>query len=155
MSPTTEDEDSPARRLTLGLPNARFSDLGASAGASTPQSPAWPDQLCEQYGIQRVIGRAASSQVFAATHKSSGEKRAVKRIYKPKSCRTARATRRLRDEVRVLSQMRHRHIVEMREVFVTPSELYVFMDRCEGGELFDRIVAKGSFSEAEAATVMR
>ena len=48
MSPTTEDEDSPARRLTLGLPNARFSDLGASAGASTPQSPAWPDQLCEQ-----------------------------------------------------------------------------------------------------------
>ena len=29
------------------------------------------------------------------------------------------------------------------------------MERCEGGELFDRIVAKGSFSEAEAATVMR
>ena len=73
MSPTTEDEDSPARRLTLGLPNARFSDLGASAGASTPQSPAWPDQLCEQYDIQRVIGRGASSQVFAATHKSTGE----------------------------------------------------------------------------------
>ena len=155
MSPTTEDEDSPARRLTLGLPNARFSDLGASAGASTPQSPAWPDQLCEQYDIQRVIGRGASSQVFAATHKQTGEKRAVKRIYKPKCCRTARATRRLRDEVRVLSQIRHRHIVEMREVFETPSELFVVMERCEGGELFDRIVAKGSFSEAEAATVMR
>ena len=155
LSPTTEDEDSPARRLTLGLPNARFSDLGASAGASTPQSPAWPDQLSEQYDIQRVIGRGASSQVFAATHKSSGEKRAVKRIYKPKCCRTARATRRLRDEVRVLSSIRHRHIVEMREVFETPSELFVVMERCEGGELFDRIVAKGSFSEAEAATVMR
>ena len=79
----------------------------------------------------------------------------MKRIYKPKCCRTARATRRLRDEVRVLSQIRHRHIVEMREVFETPSELFVVMERCEGGELFDRIVAKGSFSEAEAATVMR
>ena len=135
LSPTTEDEDSPARRLTLGLPNARFSDLGASAGASTPQSPAWPDQLSEQYDIQRVLGRGASSQVFAATHKSTGEKRAVKRIYKPKCCRTARATRRLRDEVRVLSSIRHRHIVEMREVFETPSELFVVMERCEGGEL--------------------
>ena len=40
-------------------------------------------------------------------------------------------------------------------MFETPSELFVVMERCEGGELFDRIVAKGSFSEAEAATVMR
>lgn len=29
------------------------------------------------------------------------------------------------------------------------------MDLLEGGELFDRIVAKGTFSEAEAADVVR
>ncbi|EGB09430.1 hypothetical protein AURANDRAFT_12856, partial [Aureococcus anophagefferens] len=60
----------------------------------------------------------------------------------------------LRDEVRVLSTLRHPHIVEMREVFETPTELYIIMERARGGELFDRIVEKGNFSEAEAAAVM-
>ena len=155
LSPTTEDEDSPSRRLTLGISNARFSESAGSLGASTPSSVNWPQTLSEQYEVGRIIGKGASSQVFAATHRATGEERAVKRIYKPKCCRTARATRRLRDEVRVLSSIRHRHIVEMREVFETPDELYVVMERCEGGELFDRIIAKGSFSEAEAAKVMR
>ena len=40
-------------------------------------------------------------------------------------------------------------------MFETPDELFVVMERCEGGELFDRVIAKGSFSEAEAAKVMR
>jgi hypothetical protein len=39
------------------------------------------------------------------------------------------------------------------QVFETPTALYIIMERAMGGELFDRIVEKGSFSEAEAATV--
>lgn len=66
-----------------------------------------------------------------------------------------RATRRLRDEVRVLSTLRHPHIVEMREVWETPTELYIVMERAHGGELFDRIVERGNFSEYEAKIVMR
>ena len=84
----------------------------------------------------------------------TGEECALKRIYKPRCCTGARATRRLRDEVRVLSTLRHPHIVEMREVFETPTELYIIMEQARGGELFDRIVEKGTFSEAEAAAVM-
>lgn len=66
-----------------------------------------------------------------------------------------RATRRLRDEVRVLSTLRHPHIIEMREVWETPTELYIVMERAHGGELFDRIVERGNFSEHEAKLVMR
>ena len=163
-------------RLTIGLPNAQYSESGSSvAGEECPSSSFWPESLSSKYEISSIIGKGASSEVFAARVRRrpgtrvrpegnpsrnrrrcrvTGEECALKRIYKPRCCTGARATRRLRDEVRVLSTLRHPHIVEMREVFETPTELYIIMERARGGELFDRIVEKGNFSEAEAAAVM-
>lgn len=132
-----------ATHLTRGVPNAQWS----------PGS-VWPRGFVGRYRLESVIGKGASSEVFAAIVRTTGEPVAVKRVFKGGCCVGARATRRLRDEVRVLSSLRHPHIVEMREVWETPSELYIVMERAHGGELFDRIVERGNFTEIEAKTVM-
>mmetsp|Transcript_9916 Transcript_9916/g.13742 ORF Transcript_9916/g.13742 Transcript_9916/m.13742 type:complete len:626 (+) Transcript_9916:65-1942(+) len=145
------------RNLTKGLPNAIFS-IGDSCLQSSQQldkEHSWPRGFLLRYELESIIGNGASSEVFAARSKKNGESVAVKRIFKTRCCVGTRATRRLRDEVRVLSKLKHPNIIEMREVWETPTELYIVMERALGGELFDRIIERGNFCEKEAKIVMR
>lgn len=46
--------------------------------------------------------------------------------------------------------MRHPNIVRLYAVLETPGKLYLVMQLCTGGELFDRIVNMGRYSEEDA-----
>ncbi|ETO00262.1 Calcium/calmodulin-dependent protein kinase I, isoform E, partial [Reticulomyxa filosa] len=50
-------------------------------------------------------------------------------------------------------QLNHPSIVKVIEVLDTPRHLYIVLELLTGGELFDRIVALGHFSEQEAAYI--
>ena len=41
----------------------------------------------------------------------------------------------------------------MYESYEDKRNIYIVMELCEGGELFDRILDKGSFSENEARNI--
>jgi len=43
----------------------------------------------------------------------------------------------------------------MREMYDTPTKMYLIMELVTGGELFDRIVNRGSYSEKDASHVVR
>eukprot|EP00730_Choanoeca_flexa_P015092 TRINITY_DN6842_c0_g1_i2.p1 TRINITY_DN6842_c0_g1~~TRINITY_DN6842_c0_g1_i2.p1 ORF type:complete len:358 (+),score=111.52 TRINITY_DN6842_c0_g1_i2:224-1297(+) len=58
-------------------------------------------------------------------------------------------------EVNVLKQIRHPYIVGMEECFDTPDKLYLILDYVSGGELFDRIVEEGNFTEADASRITK
>lgn len=45
----------------------------------------------------------------------------------------------LRNEIEVMRKMDHANVIKMYEVFESESELYIVMEVCAGGELFDRI----------------
>jgi calcium-dependent protein kinase len=49
----------------------------------------------------------------------------------------------------------HANVVRLREAFEDSDAVYLVMEVCEGGELFDRIVARGHYTERAAAAVMR
>lgn len=61
----------------------------------------------------------------------------------------------LRTEVAILERMDHANIVRMRGVYDTPKTFYMVLELMTGGELFDRIVSKGKYSEKEASDVVR
>ncbi|KAJ3065189.1 hypothetical protein HDU98_011420 [Podochytrium sp. JEL0797] len=61
------------------------------------------------------------------------------------------------NEIEILKKVSkgHHHIVTLHDYFETPNNLYLVMDLCTGGELFDRIVERGSFFEEDAAEIIR
>jgi len=63
----------------------------------------------------------------------------------------------VRNEIAVLKRISsgHRHIVTLHDYFETSHNLYLCFDLCTGGELFDRICAKGNYYEADAASLVR
>lgn len=58
-------------------------------------------------------------------------------------------------EIQVLKQLDHPHILKLYEFYQDAKCYYIIMELCSGGELFDQIIDKGSFTEKEASFVMR
>lgn len=49
----------------------------------------------------------------------------------------------------------HPNIVSLKDTYEDDSAVHLVMELCEGGELFDRIVARGHYTERAAAAVTR
>jgi len=52
-------------------------------------------------------------------------------------------------------RLKHANIVALLEVFEDKTKVFLVMDLVTGGELFDRIVEKGSYSEKDAADLIK
>lgn len=57
-------------------------------------------------------------------------------------------------ETYVLRLMRHPNIIRLIETFETSEKYYMVFELATGGELFDRIVERGKFTERDAAIIM-
>lgn len=53
-----------------------------------------------------------------------------------------------------MSKLDHPHILKVFEYFEDENHLYIVTELCTGGELFDKIIEKKRFTEAEAAQLM-
>ncbi|XP_073302772.1 calcium-dependent protein kinase 1-like isoform X1 [Primulina huaijiensis] len=106
-----------------------------------------------------IFGRELGRGQFGVTHLVTH--RATRLTYACKSI----ATRKLlnaddvADVCREVQIMHHltgnRNIVELKEVFEDRHNVHLVMELCGGGELFDRIIAKGHYSERAAAGLCR
>jgi len=61
----------------------------------------------------------------------------------------------LQTEVDILSQLDHPNVLKIYEIFDEDDFIYLVLELLAGGELFDRIVQKESYSEKEAAETIR
>ena len=50
---------------------------------------------------------------------------------------------------------KHPNIVTLKDTYEDDNAVHIVMELCEGGELFDRIVARGHYTERAAAAVMK
>jgi calcium/calmodulin-dependent protein kinase I len=61
----------------------------------------------------------------------------------------------LRQELEIAKRVQHPNVIRIYEHIETKDKIYVLMELAEGGELFERIVAKGHYSEATAKAIIR
>mmetsp|Transcript_46470 Transcript_46470/g.85141 ORF Transcript_46470/g.85141 Transcript_46470/m.85141 type:complete len:713 (-) Transcript_46470:33-2171(-) len=107
--------------------------------------------LTQVYDVEvQKIGEGNFGLVRRATHKVTKAVRAIKTINKKKVSREE-----LDGEIELMSDLDHPHILKLYEVVEDIVNIYLVMELCAGGELFDRIVESKSFSEKQAANVMQ
>jgi len=58
-------------------------------------------------------------------------------------------------EMEILQKVHHPNIIALKEMIDTKDKIYFVMELVTGGELFDRIVEKGSYSEEDAKELVR
>lgn len=107
--------------------------------------------LEEEYDIGDKLGSGSYGIVKQCLHKVTGQERAVKIIEKKKIKNMAQ----FRTEVTILQTLDHPHVIKMYEYFEDDDSIYLVLEKCEGGELFDRIIEKEFFSEKEAARIFK
>ncbi|KAF8372018.1 cmk-1 [Pristionchus pacificus] len=61
----------------------------------------------------------------------------------------------LENEIKVLRKLRHENIVQLYDTYDEKQYVYLVMELVTGGELFDRIVAKGSYTEKDASLLIK
>eukprot|EP01117_Protostelium_nocturnum_P012262 TRINITY_DN450_c1_g1_i1.p1 TRINITY_DN450_c1_g1~~TRINITY_DN450_c1_g1_i1.p1 ORF type:complete len:348 (-),score=97.94 TRINITY_DN450_c1_g1_i1:158-1051(-) len=108
----------------------------------------------EAYDMKQELGKGAFSVVHLAINKKTGENCAVKII--DKTVANAEADeRRLKNEVEILKKVKHPNVIGLIDIFETSENLYLVMELVTGGELFDKIVEKGQYTERDAATIVQ
>eukprot|EP00954_Amorphochlora_amoebiformis_P020510 1339865-Amorphochlora_amoeboformis.AAC.1 len=107
----------------------------------------------KKYMTKEVLGRGSFAIVKRAVRKKDGKELAVKIIKKAKLGQ--KELQIVHDEVKIMDKIRHPNCVRLEEIFETNKKLYLVMEKLSGGELFDRIVAKGSYSEKEASQLIK
>jgi calcium-dependent protein kinase len=58
-------------------------------------------------------------------------------------------------EIQILKQLDHPNILKIYEFYQDKKNYYIIIELCTGGELFDKIIDQGSFTEKEASAVMK
>ncbi|CAA0812745.1 Calcium-dependent protein kinase 32 [Striga hermonthica] len=109
----------------------------------------------EFYKLGRELGRGEFGVTYLCTDKTSGELFACKSISK-KKLRTRVDIEDVRREVEIMKHLpKHPNIVRLKDTYEDDHAVHLVMELCEGGELFDRIVARGHYTERAAAAVTR
>ncbi|OCT91582.1 hypothetical protein XELAEV_18014641mg [Xenopus laevis] len=98
-----------------------------------------------------VLGSGAFSEVYLVKHRSTGQHFALKCIKKVNSSRD----KSLENEIAVLKKIKHENIVTLEDIYESSSHFYLVMQLVSGGELFDRILERGVYTEKDASNVIR
>jgi len=110
------------------------------------------DDISKLYTLGDELGRGRFSVVNSAINVKEGRGYAVK-VVENKSLTDEENLEALETEIEILRKLDHPHIVSLKEVVVSTEDTYIVMELLSGGELFNRIVDKGPFPEAEAANL--
>lgn len=103
----------------------------------------------------KKLGQGQFGTTYLCTHKSTGALYACKSIPKRKLlCREDYED--VWREIQIMHHLsEHPNVVQIKGTYEDSLFVHLVMELCGGGELFDRIVQKGQYSEKEAAKLIK
>ncbi|SCV04888.1 LANO_0G13630g1_1 [Lachancea nothofagi CBS 11611] len=106
------------------------------------------------YIFGRTLGAGSFGVVRQARKVSSGENVAVKILLKKALKGKDVQLQMLYDELSILQRLDHPNIVKFKDWFESRDKFYIVTQLATGGELFDRILKQGKFTEGDAANII-
>ncbi|XP_041640238.1 maternal embryonic leucine zipper kinase [Cheilinus undulatus] len=110
------------------------------------------DELYRYYEVYETIGSGGFAKVKLGRHILTGEKVAIKIMNKKD---LGDDLPRVKLEIEAMKNLSHQHICRLYHVIETPSQIFMVLEYCTGGELFDYIIAKERLSEEETRVFFR
>ncbi|KAK8615284.1 hypothetical protein V6N13_069061 [Hibiscus sabdariffa] len=138
------------------------SPLSSSGGSSKHNKSNIGTVLCRPmedvqttYNIDKELGRGQYGVTYLCTDKTTGEQLACKTIAKRKLT-SKEDIEDVRREVQIMHHLTGQpNIVELKGAYEDIHSVHLVLELCAGGELFDRIIAKGHYTERAAASLLR
>ncbi|ESW17763.1 hypothetical protein PHAVU_007G266100 [Phaseolus vulgaris] len=111
--------------------------------------------LKESYNLGKKLGQGQFGTTFLCVEKATGKEYACKSILKRKLM-TEEDVEDVRREIQIMHHLAgSANVISIKEAFEDAVSVHVVMELCAGGELFDRIVERGHYSERKAAKLAR
>jgi len=111
-----------------------------------------PGKILDFYEMdKKKLGEGSYGSVCKGKNKSTKLVRAIKTIAKGQMKNVAR----FQQEIAIMKMMDHPNIIKLYESFEDHRNIYLVMELCSGGELFDKIIESGHFTEVQAAIIMQ
>ncbi|GAM27553.1 hypothetical protein SAMD00019534_107290 [Acytostelium subglobosum LB1] len=105
--------------------------------------------LQKTYDVGSQLGAGKFSVVRSGTEKSTGKQWALK-IMK----RNVVDEQTLVKEVEIMLDVKHTNVIALKEVYETDSDVILILELVTGGELFDKIVERNSYTEEDASKLI-
>uniref|UniRef100_A0A8C6NPM0 Maternal embryonic leucine zipper kinase n=1 Tax=Nothobranchius furzeri TaxID=105023 RepID=A0A8C6NPM0_NOTFU len=109
-------------------------------------------ELHRYYEVYETIGSGGFAKVKLGRHISTGEKVAIKIMNKKD---LGDDLPRVKVEIEAMKNLSHQHICRLYQVIETSTQIFMVLEYCPGGELFDYIIAKDRLSEQETRVFFR
>uniref|UniRef100_A0A3P8U6E7 Calcium/calmodulin-dependent protein kinase IGa n=1 Tax=Amphiprion percula TaxID=161767 RepID=A0A3P8U6E7_AMPPE len=102
------------------------------------------------FDFKGKMGSGSFSEVFMVREKKTGQLYALKCLKKKHL-----AYSNLENEIKVLKRIKHENVVGLEDFYESRTHYYLVMQLVSGGELFDRILDKGVYTEKDASKVIK
>ncbi|XP_061586169.1 maternal embryonic leucine zipper kinase isoform X2 [Cololabis saira] len=109
-------------------------------------------ELHKYYEVYETIGSGGFAKVKLGRHILTGEKVAIKIMNKKD---LGNDLPRVKVEIDAMKNLSHQHICRLYHVIETSTQIFMVLEYCPGGELFDYIIAKDRLSEQETRVFFR
>ncbi|XP_061360839.1 calcium-dependent protein kinase 1-like isoform X2 [Gastrolobium bilobum] len=111
--------------------------------------------LKEFYSLGKKLGQGQFGITFLCVEKATGKEYACKSILKRKLL-TDEDVEDVRREIQIMHHLvGSPNVISIKEAYEDAVSVHVVMELCAGGELFDRIVERGHYTERKAAKLSR
>eukprot|EP00918_Siedleckia_nematoides_P015026 GHVU01032597.1.p1 GENE.GHVU01032597.1~~GHVU01032597.1.p1 ORF type:complete len:371 (+),score=89.90 GHVU01032597.1:204-1316(+) len=135
------------------------SPAAASPGSATAMTPGMFIQqqsgvFSERYQGLKVLGKGSFGEVILCKDRTTAIECAVKVISK-RSLKKNSSSAALLKEVQLLKELDHPNIMKLYEFFEDAGYFYLVGELYTGGELFDEIISRKRFSEADAGRIVK
>ncbi|OXB62594.1 hypothetical protein ASZ78_009379, partial [Callipepla squamata] len=110
------------------------------------------EEILKYYELHETIGTGGFAKVKLGRHLLTGEKVAIKIMDK---VALGDDLPRVKTEIDAMKNLSHQHVCRLYHVIETSKKIFMVLEYCPGGELFDYIVSKDRLSEEEARVFFR
>ncbi|KAJ3682822.1 hypothetical protein LUZ60_013049 [Juncus effusus] len=114
----------------------------------------YPEVLVKNYKLGKTLGIGSFAKVKVAEHIMTRLKVAIK-IIDRRQMKSLEMEEKVKREIKILRLFIHPHVIRLYEVIDTQTHVYMVMEYCKFGELFDYIVEKGRLQEDEARRIFQ